>query len=71
MLMPEATVKKYDLLPAWKHEIWLTRKVFHVKAISVPESMNETPKLKLRLAAFAPDSTHILASFFRRLYIHF
>ena len=42
VLMPEASVNEYDLLPHRKHQVWLSGKVRAVKSETVAERMHQT-----------------------------
>ena len=65
MLMPEAPVNKNDSSSARENYVWLSRKVFSVKPVSVSVRPQQLPNKSLRFSVLALYSGHIEAASFR------
>jgi hypothetical protein len=71
MLVPEAAMDKYHLLPAWECHVGRARQVTQVKAEAVSEGVRKSTDDKLGFGVPAPDPRHQGGSLCCREHVHF
>jgi len=64
--MPETAVDEYRFAARAKDQIRFAWKVFSMKPVSIPHSMNKAADHHLGLHVFRPDTAHIPTSPFLR-----
>ena len=58
MPMPEAAVNKNDLAPLRKHQVGISRQVFAVQPVAIPQTVHESPHPHLRLRVLTVHPGH-------------
>ena len=66
MSMPETSVYEDHLPASAEYEVGASGQVFRVKAVAIPQAVDELPNSDLRLGVLGPDSAHTLAALSRR-----
>jgi hypothetical protein len=68
MLMPEAAMHKYHLLPRREDQVWFAREIRAVQTKAVAEAVYEFAECQFRTCVLAPDARHVgTAAFFGEL----
>jgi hypothetical protein len=70
VLMPEATVDKYDFAATWEREIGRAGQVPSVKTKAVPKRMKQPTDYQFRLGIGRANPRHDRGTLFARNYIH-
>ena len=62
MSMPETAVYEDHLPAGAENEVGASRQVFRVKAVAIPQAVDESPNSDLGIRVLGPDSAHSLAA---------
>lgn len=62
MSVPETTMYEDHLPASAEYEVGASRQVVRVKAVAIPQAVDESPNSDLRLRVLGPDSAHSLAA---------
>ncbi len=60
--MPEAAVHEYDLVQAWEHQVWASRKILAVKPVSESPRVKHFPNEHFGSRVALTDSPHPIAA---------